>query len=209
MKKIITILACLFISCFAFSQGQERYLGISYDYTKYSRNYAQEGYEYTDNFYCNGLNFSMTPFFNNNWGFLLDANLNIITGKDSKVNNYTFNEDDYLNFSYILSFIVAPEYKYNINDNIDIYGALGLHFAQMLYSATGTNQMQFSLGLGLDAGFRYFILNKLFFNAGCLFSYDFLVFGEETTTGIKHDLKDLNADFISLKPYIGIGFIKN
>ncbi len=205
MKKIIIAICCLLFSSMVFAEEVKMNNSFSYVFGNFINIDGPEKTTFT----CNGINVVLSPYFNDNWGLLLDGSFNLpfmVTDKIGSTTTVLKNND--FGFSLLLSFIVAPSYRYYFSDNFCVYGSLGAHFAQLVYHPKDVTLMRFSLGLGGDAGVRYFLSDNFFLTGGCIYSYDFYSFGERNLAGLGTEKISEPCNFLSYRPYIGIGFIK-
>lgn len=206
MKKfiILAFLVTVFTS-YSFSANYETYTGLTYNHGIFLEND-----DYSKSIFTNGINFSMTTYFlPSNWGFYINGNGNLgysmkYTGNDV---SFEYTSSDW-SMNVILSAIIGPSFKYDINDKFHVFVSGGLHLSETMFNSEKmADILNFSFGLGGDLGFRFKPTKKFYLTAGTFITHDFFQF-RTTTLSFREEKTRGYYNFTSFKPYIGIGFIR-
>lgn len=205
MKKIMFGFVIFMLSGFLFGAEIKSYVSVSYKFGLFT----ERGDDATTKLLSHGFDFSVSGYFNKNWGIYLNTDYSFPT--ESTVTSggvsVTATSSDW-DFSIIMSVILGPTYKYNINENFELFGAIGFHFAYYSMTTSYIVALSSSFGLGGDFGIRYLPTKNFYLTVGSLFSHDFFNTAEITTSyGTTKDFGYYN--FGSIRPYIGIGFTFN
>jgi hypothetical protein len=128
-------------------------------------------------------------------------------------NNITTDIDGY-DYLFKYNFIVGPAYKIAFTEYFDMTLGLGLSFGPTIGEINNETLSQFSMGIGGDMGFSFFLNKTAYINIGGIFSY---LFVNTTTTGTEID--DAEGDetkkiewskkynMVGIRPYIRIGLL--
>ncbi len=202
MKKSIFVFLSLVLSSMVFAKETKTYITAAYNFGMFTERTDQA----QTKLLTNGFDLSVSGYFNENWGIYINTDYNFIdkaTVYSGGISITTTSSD--WDFSMLLSAIIGPTYKFNINDNFEILSALGFHLAQYSLRTKYVGTINYSFGIGGDIGIRYLPTKHFYLTAGSLFSHDFYYKGEiNTAYGSTKNSDSYNLG--SIRPYIGIGF---
>lgn len=203
MKKLISVLTVLAIGLSSMFALEVK----SYFTGAYSRGvFTERSGEGTSKLTTNAIDLSIASYFNGNWGLYLNTDYNFVSKSETITSgNLVYLTSANWNSFMILSGIIGPTYKYNINDNLELFGALGFHLAQTSMRASYATMLNYSYGIGGDIGIRYLPAKNIYITGGCLFSHDFASKGESYVSGYGKQTVNGAYNFGSFRPYIGIG----
>ena len=202
MKKIIFGIFSLLLCSLTFAKETKCYITLAYNYGVFTERAENAQTQLS----TNGIDLSLSAYFNENWGFYLNTDYNFVdkaTVSSGGISLTTTSSD--WDSSMILSGILGPTYKFNISDNFEILSALGFHVAQYSLKSKYVGTLNYSFGIGGDIGIRYLPTKNFYITAGSLFSHDFYYSGEVYTAYGSTKTSD-SYNFGSFRPYIGIGF---
>lgn len=202
MKKIIIGIVTLMLCSIMFARETKSYITVAYNFGLFT----ERAEDIQTQISTNGIDLSIASYFNENWGLYLNTDYNFpekATVSSGGISVTTTSSD--WDFSMILSAIIGPTYKYNINDNFEIFSALGFHLAQYSLSTKYVGTINYSFGIGADIGLRYLPSKNFYITAGSLLSHDFHC-NATINTAYGTTKKSDSYNFGSFRPYIGIGF---
>ena len=188
MKKILSVLAILFVSTSLFAKGLDTYASISYDYD--ISNINDEGHLFWNNaqgttlgihFYCIG---DLGLYANMGYNYVFNSKLKDIIKPGEN--------------SFIFDGSVGLTYRYSLSDNLELSFDLGVNFWQQTFGSGDTEETLSGIGGSGDVCARYVFSNKFFTQAGLLFSYD-----PVTPSSSSSD----SFPCIDTRVYVGIGFV--
>lgn len=202
MKKIFLIIVTLVIGASLYAGEVNTNITAAYNYGVFTE--KADGIKTKTS--CNGFDLSISCCFTENWGFYLNTDYNFSTEATvtSGGTSVTTTDSDW-DFSWFLSVIIGPTYKYKINEKFEIFVAAGFHIAQYLLKSKYIGVQNYSTGIGGDLGFRYLPTEHFYITSGCLLSHDFKCDGEIYING-STTKKSGSYNLGSVRPYIGIGF---
>ena len=202
MKKIFIGIFALMLCGVMFARETKTYITAAYNFGKFTER-AEKAQTEIEN---NGIDLSITSYFGSNWGVYLNTNYlfpSKMTLSSGGITLTTTSSD--WNRAMFLSAILGPTYKYSINENFELFGALGFHFAQFSLTSENTVGLNHSFGIGGDLGLRYLPKKNFYLTGGCLLSHDFYCKGETTIRGYGTTKVSDSYNLGSFRPYIGIG----
>lgn len=202
MKKLIIGIGFLLVSSFLFASEINNYVSFTFNHGSFTERAEQAKTKLSSN----GLDLIVSSYFDNNWGLYLNTDYLLPTEATVTTDgiSVTVTDADW-DFSMLLSVILGPCYKYNINDKFELLGALGFHLAEYSMTSKYSATLNFSFGIGGDFGVRYLPTEHFYITGGCLLSHDFYCIGKLTTAYGSKKASD-SYNFGSIRPYIGIGF---
>ncbi|MBQ5491673.1 MAG: outer membrane beta-barrel protein [Treponema sp.] len=202
MKKIITLVCVAFLGTLAFANENQTYVTAAYNFALFT----ERGDNARTEIVSHGIDLSVSTYFNQNWGLYLNTGYYFPskTTTTSGGSTVTLTSSDW-DFSMYISMILGPSYRYSITKDFEVFGGLGIHFAEYsLKIGNIASALVFSFGIGGDAGVRYAFTDNFYVTGGLIFSHDFLGFGEATTIyGTTKQSGSYNLG--SIRPYIGVG----
>jgi len=202
MKKLIIVVLLLLFCSMVFAKETKTYITAAYNFGMFSERTDQAQTKLS----TNGFDLSVSGYFNENWGLYLNTDYNFpdkatVTSGGVSV---TATSSDW-DFSMLLSAIIGPTYKFNINDNFEILSAFGFHLAQYSAKTKYVGTINYSFGIGGDIGIRYLTKKNFYLTAGSIFSHDFYC-KTEVNTAYGSATNSDSYNLGSIRPYIGIGF---
>ncbi len=116
----------------------------------------------------------------------------------------------------VFSVMLGPAFRAKPMSNLDVYMGIGLRFDHHLFTEVNTQgnttkEGTSSLGMALDAGFKFGVTKRLCFRVGVSSSFDFAVMYSKTVTGASGIAVDPPINTLSLikgftlTPYVGMG----
>jgi hypothetical protein len=208
MKKIFLLVIFLISANFlAFSQIQESWLSLGFEFGNSFVKYPDEGFSYLGS---PGINLNQYVFYNNkNIG--LFGHLSFLFPAIEKHNDTNY---DYL-FQY--EWMIGPAFRHGINDKLHLRFAIGLNVtwpfdANFSKESTDYRLTAANIGIGGDVGIKYDFSYKYYLNIGLALAYNFINStivdsisdDRKVRTRVSEDLY-LNYVMIGIRPYIGIG----
>ena len=190
------------LSSAAFASATETYFTVAYNYGIFTE--RAENAQTKLN--AHAIDLSLSSYFNENWGLYLNTGYNFPSSATvtSGGTSVTATSSDW-DFSMLLSVILGPTFKFDINDAFQIFGGFGFHMAEYVMTTEYVNTLNFSFGIGGDVGVRYLPSKNFYLTGGFLFSHDFYQVGSVKTAHGTTDISD-SYNFGSFRPYIGLGF---
>ncbi|MDR2662298.1 MAG: hypothetical protein LBC31_04800 [Treponema sp.] len=200
MKKAAVFIGLLSgIGFFAFSQQQETWVSLGFEFGNYFENISDSRNTYVGspgmnlNFYSFGYQ-KKFGLFNRN-SFLSPV---IKTGES---NDFTYGMQ--------MAFVLGPAFRYAFNNNTTLQTGLGVNVAGIYVDypegayTYPVNSMVF--GLGGDLGVKFDLTDTIFINIGSAFSFNFFnAFSVESVPPAVRNWLD-NYTALEVKPYICIG----
>ena len=203
MKKILLGFISLMLVTSVYALDVKTYVRGAYNYASFTER-ADTGQSEISS---NGIDLTISSFFGENWGFYLYTGYlfpnKLTTYSSGTTTTVTSTDWDH---AMLISAIIGPAYKYSINDQFEIMGALGVHLAQFSFSSYAVASLNSSFGIGGDIGLRYLPTKNFDITAGCVFSHDFAANTEITIRGYGTTEASGSYNFGSFRPYLGIGF---
>lgn len=202
MKKIIMGIFVFMLGFMSFAKETKSYISVAYNFGLFTERAENMQTQLS----ANGIDLSLSAYFNENWGIYLNTDYNFVdkaTVSSGGISLTTTSSD--WDFSMVLSAIIGPTYKFNINESFELFSALGFHFAQYSLSSKYAGTLNYSFGIGGDIGIRYLPTKNFYLSVGSLLSHDFYCKGEVNTAYGTTKVSD-SYNFGSFRPYIGIGF---
>lgn len=201
MKKIQICIFMMILSTLVFAREAKSYITVAYNYGLFTERAEKAQTKISSN----GIDLSISGYSENNWGVYVNTDYNFIseTTVTSQGVSITATDSDW-DFSMILSAILGPSYKYNVNESFELFTALGFHFAQYSLNSKYVGSLSYSFGIGGDIGVRYLPTKNFYLTGGCLMSHDF--YNNSETKTANGSIKGSGSyNLGSFRPYIGIG----
>lgn len=190
MKKILGVIAALFLAGNLFAINVDTYGSLGYTYG--INTFLEKG---NDPLSLNGhgFNFNISSYFLGDLGLYIDSS----TTFGSKA----FSGEKETMFELGLGLT----YRYLIHSTLEIYGAAGATIESFNFYDS-TNKYAFSsYGACIDLGARVLATDILFFDAGVYTSYTFSPISFQRNNEELYKIP--NSHFLNVKPHIGIGLI--
>jgi hypothetical protein len=203
MKKIIITFFTVLLCSVLFARETKTYITAAYNFGKFTER-ADKAQTEIEN---NGIDLSVAGYFGNNWGIYLNTDYlfpSKMTVSSGGISLTTTSSD--WNHAMFISVIIGPTYKYTVNENFELFGALGFHLAQFSLTSENVAGLNYSFGIGGDFGVRYLPTKNFYLTGGCLLTHDFYCKGETTIRGYGTTETSDSYNLGSFRPYIGIGF---
>ncbi|MCQ2588055.1 MAG: hypothetical protein MJ174_08065 [Treponema sp.] len=195
MKKILAILAALFVSTSVFAIEFETYVDLSYD---------QDANIFNTNNYVPDSGFTqLSQGFNLDVTFYALGNLGVYAnfGYNFPYATISNNAMPTQGFLFDVSFGLA--YKYNYSETVQITAAVGLNLGYYDFKDTDGQIINYT-GVAFDLGARWVPFKYVYLNAGAKGAYNFAL----TYNSIHDTNAELsNCSTVDIRPYVGIGFI--
>jgi hypothetical protein len=211
MKKRILLVVLLLVSVTISASGNKEELGsIGVEFNKATEYSIVSGTEFKTTLnsvglYLNSYVFSpeeSTGFFSHA-SFLIPAS-GKIESMGSSV-NYSYSDADLRSN---LGYMIGPAYRTSINSNTNLYLGIGPSFYQLIVAEDPFATMTFIFGIGLDAGVHISTANNRFLKLGLLVDYNFANYTYVYTAYGSSSEMTTDYSLTSIRPYIGIGFVR-
>lgn len=189
MKKLLGVIAALFLAGNLFAINVDTYGSLGYTY---GLNYLFPKGSDAINISGQGFNFNVSSYFLGDLGFF--ANSSTTFGSKAA----TGDKETMFDFG------IGLTYRHEIHSTLEVYGSAGATIESFSYMIGEDKAGLSAFGACLDLGARVIATDFLFFDAGVYTSYTF------SDISIQKNNKELNTgkgNFLSVKPHIGIGFI--
>lgn len=202
MKKIIFGFLILLIGSTTFALDTKDYITAAYSYGLFT----ERANNMETQIASNGFDFSAATYFNENWGMY--SNLSLFFGSKATISSggYSLTIPNENWASVFFSGIIGATYNYVINEQFELFGGFGIHFAYHVFAVqTGENIFSMQYGLGGDIGIRYLINKTFYLTGGSLLSHVFFAHVEKEDSYGNTTTENGFYNFGSIRLYIGIG----
>lgn len=191
MKKLLAVIAALFIASSAFAGKFGTYV---------TGNYDIDGSFYSSNsesasMFSQGGNLSVHWYFLGNLGVY--ANLGFNSPVGGKIDDVKILTD-----GLFVDGLFGLTYKYDMSKHFQLLFSGGFHFTSFNPNRS-LDQSYSSFGFGGDIGVRYLPVKFLYLTGGLMASFDPAF--KSNTSSVSYKVPESN--YFGIRPYVGIGFL--